>query len=95
MCDEGCTGITRSGYDVRETQYYDGYRVIAVDPDVITLGSVVTVRLDNGYEFEAIALDTGGGIDGREIDVLTADRDSAMQFGRQTVQIKINGEGAD
>lgn len=92
LCDTGCTGITRSGYDVRGTQYYEGYRVVAVDPDVIPLETRFTVRLASGYEFAAIALDTGGAIKGAKIDVLVADLDDAKQFGRQAVEIRINNE---
>lgn len=89
LCDTGCTGITRAGYDVRDTQYYEGYRVVAVDPDVIPLGSRFTVRLAGGYEFAAIALDTGGAIKGAKIDVLVADLDAAWDFGRQAVEVRI------
>lgn len=64
--------------------------MIAVDPDVIPLGSIVSVRLADGYEFAAIAMDTGGNIDGARIDVLVADDRRARQFGRQAVQIRIN-----
>lgn len=92
LCDTGCTGITRAGYDVRETQYYEGYRVVATDPDVIPLGSRFTVRLAGGYEFAAIAMDTVGAIKGAKIDVLIADLDGAKQFGRQAVQIRIDNE---
>lgn len=94
LCDTGCTGITRTGYDVRETQYYDGYRVVAVDPDVIPLETRFTVRLASGYEFAAIAMDTGGAIKGAKIDVLVADLDAAWNFGRQAVQVKITGREA-
>jgi len=42
---KGCTGETYyKGYDVTDTIYYKGYRVIAVDPDVIKLGSIVKVK---------------------------------------------------
>lgn len=92
LCDTGCTGITRSGYDVRGTQYYEGYRVVAVDPDVIPLGTTMTVRLASGYEFAAIAMDTGVAIKGAKIDVLVADLDGAKQFGRQAVEIRIDNE---
>lgn len=80
--------------DVRHTQYdVYGRRVIAVDPDAISLGSEVIVRLADGYEFTAIALDIGGGINGREIDVLTESTERARGFGRQDVKIRIITEG--
>lgn len=66
--------------------------MIAVDPDVIPLGSAVDVRLANGTVIAATAQDVGGGIDGAEIDVLMADVGAALEFGRQTVQIRILNE---
>lgn len=65
---------------------------MAVDPDVIPLGSRFTVRLADGYEFAAVALDTGGAIKGAKIDVLVADLDGAKKFGRQAVEIRIDNE---
>ncbi|MEC0328715.1 3D domain-containing protein [Paenibacillus macerans] len=84
--------MTRTGYDVSHTQYQDGYRVVAVDPDVVPLGTKMKIRLADGYEFAAVAADTGGNIKGARIDVLVADEKRARQFGRQAVQIKINEE---
>src|SRR5699024_8271475 len=52
---EGCTGITATGIDLKNDR---NQKVIAVDPDVIPLGS--TVKVD-GYG-TAIAGDTGGAI---------------------------------
>lgn len=86
---EGCSGITATGIDVRNTIYHEGKRVIAVDPNVIPLGSSVRVRLSNGDNFEAVAGDTGGAIKGRRIDVLVASRDEAYRLGRMTAEIEI------
>src|SRR5690625_3012009 len=69
FCDSGCIGITRTGYDVSKTIYYDGMRIIAVDPDVIPLHSIVEVKTEN-ETFTAIALDTGELIKGNIIDLL-------------------------
>lgn len=95
MCDTGCTGITKTGVDVRHTIYYEGYRVIAVDPRQIPLGSIVRVTLGDGTSFKAIASDTGGDIKGFRIDVLVATESEAWEFGRQTVGIEIVRRGAD
>lgn len=90
MCVEGCTGITAVGYDVRNTIHSpEGYRIIAVDPNVIPLGTVVQVDLEDGDSFVAIAGDTGGGIDGYEIDVLVGSTSEAIRRGRQTATITI------
>lgn len=89
LCDTGCSGYTATEYDVRNTVEYEGRRVIAVDPAVISLGTAVEVRTADGSIIEAIAWDTGGAIKGRKIDVLMADIDDAWDFGRQAVQIRI------
>jgi 3D (Asp-Asp-Asp) domain-containing protein len=89
-CD-GCIGITRTGIDVKHTQVdEEGRRIIAVDPDVIPLGTALDIRIGNEI-IEAVAEDTGGSIDGREIDVLMATEAEAIEFGRRDVQIRIKG----
>ncbi|WHY01848.1 3D domain-containing protein [Neobacillus sp. DY30] len=89
LCDTGCTGITKTGIDVRNTTTHKGKRVIAVDPSVIPLGSSVEIRLADGSTFEATAQDTGGNIRNNRIDLLVSTEDEAWQFGRQTVEIRI------
>lgn len=90
LCDSGCTGITATGYDVRNTIYSPkGYRVIAVDPSVVPLGALVEVRLSSGETFKARASDTGGAIKGRRIDLLIGTVKEARAFGRQSVKVRI------
>src|SRR5699024_7804571 len=91
-CDTGCTGVTATGVDVSQSIYHAGKRVIAVDPAVIPLGSEVIVK-DGGQEFEAVAEDTGGDINGNRIDILVDSIDEAKQLGRQSVNIEIINEG--
>lgn len=88
-CAEGCTGTTATGLDVSHTIYHAGKRIIAADPSVIALGSTVEVRQADGTTFEAVAQDTGGAIKGAKIDVLVADEAGAVQFGRQSVQVRV------
>ena len=88
LCDSGCTGITATGYDVRNTIYYDGLRIIAVDPDVIPLHSIVEIDTGNRL-IHAIALDTGGAIQGNRIDLLVDTKDEAFQFGRRDVKVRV------
>ena len=59
--------------------------VVAVDPAVIPLGSVVWVP-GAGYN---LALDTGGAIKGAKIDVYFKDRDKALAWGRREVKVRI------
>ncbi|MEC1007961.1 3D domain-containing protein [Bacillus subtilis] len=88
-CPEGCSGVTATGLDVTGTIYHAGKHIIAVDPSVIALGSTVEVRQADGTTFEAVAQDTGGYIKGAKIDVLVADEADAVQFGRQSVQVRV------
>jgi 3D (Asp-Asp-Asp) domain-containing protein len=91
-CSEGCTGITFTEYDVRNTIYYKGMRVIASDNNVIPLYSIV--RVDTKKEsFHAVVLDRGGGINGFEIDLLVRNENDAVKFGRQKVLITVLKEG--
>lgn len=92
---EGCIGITKTGDDVRQTIYAEGHRVIAVDPNIIPLRSIVHVRLEDGTEFQAIASDTGGAIKGNRIDVLVKTVNEAYEKGRQTAVITILESGGD
>ncbi|MCX2773114.1 3D domain-containing protein [Bacillus sp. H2FL2] len=88
-CAEGCTGTTATGLDVSHTIYHAGKRIIAVDPSVIALGSTVEVRQADGTTFEAEAQDVGGAIKGAKLDVLVANEADAVQFGRQSVQVRV------
>lgn len=90
-CNTGCIGITATGYDVRDTIKYKGMRIIAVDPNVIPLYSIVMVYPERGKPFKAIALDTGGDIKGNRIDVLTGinKKNKAWAFGRQEVSVRV------
>ncbi|WP_279401806.1 3D domain-containing protein [Piscibacillus salipiscarius] len=79
---EGCSGITATGINLNENP---NKKVIAVDPDVIPLGTKVWVE---GYG-EAIAGDTGGAINGNRIDVHVPTKQKAYDWGVRTVEVKI------
>lgn len=74
------SNYTFTGIDLRENS-----RVIAVDPNVIPLGSTIYVP---GYG-EYIAGDTGGAIIGNRIDIHFESLDSAIQFGRQNIDVQV------
>ena len=59
--------------------------VVAVDPDVIPLGTRVYIP---GYGV-AIAADTGGMIEGAMIDLCMEDYDDCMEFGRRDIDVYI------
>jgi len=61
------------------------FGVVAVDPRVIPLNSIVFVE---GYGM-AIAADKGSAIKGNRIDVCLPTRSAAMKFGRRAVKVHI------
>lgn len=79
---EGCSGITYTGINLINNP---NMKVIAVDPNVIPLGSKVWVE---GYG-TAIAGDIGGAIKGNRIDVFIPNQQDAERFGIQQLRIKI------
>src|SRR5699024_5667489 len=75
----GCSGRTATGINVSS---YKGQKIIAVDPSVIPLGSMVYVP---GYG-TALAADTGGAIKGNKIDVLVeSEKYAAKHWGRKHI----------
>ncbi|MCE7793657.1 peptidoglycan-binding protein [Salipaludibacillus sp. CUR1] len=79
---EGCTGITYTGQDLRNNP---DKKVVAVDPNVIPLGSIVEVE---GYG-QAVAGDIGGAIQGNRIDLHVATKEEALEFGRRDVEVTV------
>jgi 3D (Asp-Asp-Asp) domain-containing protein/LysM repeat protein len=79
---EGCSGITATGVNIKDNP---DKKVISVDPSVIPLGTEVYVE---GYGY-AIAADTGGAIKGNKIDVFIPDKQDAINWGKQQVEVKI------
>jgi 3D (Asp-Asp-Asp) domain-containing protein len=77
----GCSGITKSGIDVRNTIYYKGMRVIAADPRVIKLNSIVRIQTKT-ESYIAYVADTGGKIKGNILDVLVSSRSEAFRLGK-------------
>lgn len=75
---EGCTGHTYTG-----TEPQIG-RTIAVDPDVIPLGSTVLI---DGQEY--IAEDTGGAIKGRVIDLYVGTEVESEEWGVKYMEVKV------
>lgn len=77
-CEEWADGITYTG-----TQATAG-QTIAVDPEVIPLGSTVYIN-----DAEYIAEDIGGAIKGNRIDVLFPTHQDALNFGVQYAEVAI------
>ena len=76
--DGSAEGITAMGIPAT-------YGIVAVDPDVIPLGSRVYIP---GYGY-AVAEDTGGAIVGHKIDVAFDTVAECYEFGRQFIDIYI------
>lgn len=74
----GATGRTRTGR-------WAEYGVVAVDPRVIPLNTIVYVE---GYGF-ALACDTGGAIKGNRIDLCFDSRSTALHYGRKRVRVHV------
>lgn len=86
--DNGSYGgrvLTATGHDVTDSIYYNGMRIIAVDPAVIPLGTVVHIE---GVG-QAIALDTGGRIKGNIVDLLVDTKGEAINWGRRHITITL------
>lgn len=89
-CD-GCIGITASGYDVRNTIYYNDktynkVRVLAADKS-LPFGTIIKVsNLENYNDFIGIVLDRGSAISftgASQIDLLFESENYSYDFGRK------------
>lgn len=74
----GATGRTATGR-------YAEYGVVAVDPRVIRLNTIVYVE---GYGF-ALACDKGSAIKGNRIDLCFDSRYTALRYGRKRVRVHV------
>ena len=77
--------VTRTGLDISSSITYNGMGIIATDPSVIPLNSIVEIDGLGTY----IALDTGGAIQGNRIDILMADSNQTYNWGRRNVNVTI------
>lgn len=67
--------------------------VVAVDPNVIPLGTKLYIETSDGrYVYgNAVAADTGGAIKGNRIDIFLESEQECISFGRRTVNVYIVG----
>ncbi len=79
---EGCSGVTSTGVNLNANP---NAKVIAVDPNVIPIGSEVYVE---GYGY-ATAADIGGAIQGNKIDVHVPTKEEANNWGVRNVDVTI------
>lgn len=78
------TAYTHTGNKTYTGVYPETGRTIAVDPDVIPLGSRVII---DGHTY--IAEDTGGAIKGNVIDIFLPTTEECIEWGRQVVEVVV------
>lgn len=79
-CGEYADGVTASGLPA-------GPGIVAVDPDVIPLGSTVVI---DGQRY--LAADTGSGVEGLHINVCMASHEETAAFGRRSAPVWVEEE---
>jgi len=72
---------------MKGTLTHDG--IVAADPAVIPLGSIIRVAGAGRYSGRYVVTDTGSKVQGRHIDVYIPDTATAKQFGRKTVTVQV------
>jgi len=63
--------------------------IVAADPAVLPLGTVIRLQRAGRYDGPYTVLDTGPGVRGRRIDVFMRDCREARTFGRRSVSVSI------
>ena len=79
--DHQAYGITASGREA------EPYVTVAVDPDIIPLGSTVWLDYGDGKVIECRADDTGGAINGSRIDLCVSSHSEAWALGKDYVTV--------
>jgi 3D (Asp-Asp-Asp) domain-containing protein len=78
-----CTkGITASGVPVARG-------IVAADPDVLPLGTVIRITGAARYDGTYRVLDTGALVQQRHVDLYIPDCAAARQFGRRSVHVTV------
>jgi 3D (Asp-Asp-Asp) domain-containing protein len=82
-----CTGrVTASGAAVSKG-------VVAADPEVLPIGTVIRISGAAGYDGSYRVLDTGPRVRNRHVDLYMADCAAARRFGRRSVEVTIVDQG--
>lgn len=79
-------GFTASGAWVREG-------VVAGDPRVLPLGSVIDIEIEGEVSQRYEVLDTGGKVKGYIIDIWMPSCEEAVAFGRRDVKVRVRQKG--
>jgi rare lipoprotein A len=82
-----CTGrVTASGATVSTG-------VVAADPAVLPIGTVIRISGAEGYDGSYRVLDTGPRVRNRHVDLYVPDCSAARRFGRRSVQVTVVDKG--
>jgi len=81
---EGTNNIVATNF-ILDYENVCNLRIIATDPKVIPLYSIVEIKGLGAY----ISLDTGGAIKGNKIDILFDTKEEALEFGRQILEVRV------
>jgi 3D (Asp-Asp-Asp) domain-containing protein len=83
----GTDGITASGTECKP--YGSDYVTVAVDKNIIPLGTILELQLESGEIIHAVAEDVGGAIDGKRIDICFYTHQEAINFGVQFGKVRV------
>jgi 3D (Asp-Asp-Asp) domain-containing protein len=76
------SGTTASGE-------YTQRHIVAADPSILPLGSIIKIEHAGHYSGEYVVADTGPKIVGRKLDIYIPSTQAAMKFGKKRVTVKV------
>jgi rare lipoprotein A len=86
------TAFSREGITCAGTATHRG--MVAADPSVLPIGTVIRVRSAGAYSGVYIVTDTGAKVDGKHIDLYVPNRAAAVRFGKRRVLVRVLHWGA-
>ncbi len=81
------TASSVPGETAKGTETHDG--MVAADPAVLPLGSVISVSGAGAYSGRYVVTDTGSKVVGRHIDVYMPSTAEAKEFGKKVVMVRV------
>lgn len=76
------TGLTASGIHTNR-------HVVAADPAILPVGSIIKIRHAGRYQGEYVVADTGEKIVGRKLDIYIPNTAACKKFGKKLVRVKV------
>jgi rare lipoprotein A len=81
------TAFSREGITAAGTATHRG--MVAADPSVLPIGTVIRVRGAGAYSGVYLVTDTGAKVDGKHIDMYVPNRAAAERFGKRRVLVRV------